>query len=189
MANRDTPIGFRPAQGIGGDHVYKMFRVDATGNATYNMFVGDVLDLDGYGVNVASADAGVSAAGICVAVYDSNGVPCGAPGSSVSTKYLPLATNGYALVALAIPGAVFIAQDDASATLDEDAVGLTTDHVRGTGDTATATSRHELNATTGGLQFRIIGKVEEPNNAWGAWNDLYVVFNESAFGVSAAASV
>jgi len=189
MANRDNPCGFRPAQGIGSQHVLKYFRVDATGNGSYPLHVGDVVDLDGYGVCVAAADAGVSVAGICVAVYDSNGVPCGAPGSSISTKYLSAATDGWALVALAIPGAVFIAQDDATAELDEDSVGLTTDHVAGTGSTVTGVSAHELNATTGGLQFRIIGLVNEPGNAWGGNADLYVTFNESAFGVSGAASV
>lgn len=192
MANRDNPMGFRPAQGIGSQHVLKLFRVDATGNATYDLGVGDVADLDGYGVNAASADAGVSAAGIVVAVYDKYKCICGAPGSLVTTQYLTKATDGWALVALAIPGAVFICQDDGSAALDEDSIGLTSDHKGASTNpvnTTTGKSTHELNATTGGLQFRIIGLVDEPGNAWGVNADLYVVFNESAFGASAAASV
>jgi len=189
MANRDTPCGFRMAQGIGSQHVLKMFRIDATGNASLNVGIGCVMDLDGYAVNVASADAGVSAAGICVGVYDSNGVPCGSPHSSTSTKYLAAATDGYALVALAIPGAVFVAQDDGSGTTTEDSVGLTTDHVAGVTNTTTGVSAHELNGTTGGLQFRILGLYPAPGNAWGVNSDLMVTFNESAFGCSAAASV
>lgn len=187
MANRDTPIGFRPAQGIGSQHIFKLFRVDSN-NAT-NVFVGDVMDLDGEGVGPAAADAGVSAAGVCVALFDTNMISIGHPNSAVSTKYLPSSTAGWALVALAVPGAVFVCQDDASATLTNDDVGATADHVAGTGDTTTSRSRHELNATVGGLQFRILGLVKNPSNAWGANADLYVVFNESAFGCSGAASV
>ena len=187
MPNLDQPIGFRPARGIGSQHVMSLFRVDSN-NATA-LYVGDVVDLDGEGVGPAAADAGVSAVGVCVAVYDSTMNPCGAPNSSSSTKYLAASTAGYALVALAIPGAVFICQDDASATLTNDDVGQTADHVAGTGDTTTARSRHELNATVGGLQFRIIGLVDKPGNTWGANAELYVTFNESALGVSAAAAV
>lgn len=192
MANRDNPMGFRPAQGIGGDHVYKKFRVDATGNGTYAMGIGSLADLDGYGVNCTTAGPDVSAAGVVVAVYDSNGVPCGAPGSSVSTKYLPAATDGWALVALALPGNVFIGQMSTGASLDEDSVGLTTDNIGDGTNAVSTTTGHatdELNSTTGQGQFRIIGKVDAPDNEWGAHVDVYFVFNESAFGGNSAASV
>ncbi len=181
MANRDTPIGFRPATGVGTPHQVRRFPV-ASSNGT-NLFVGDVADFDGTAVGPAAADAGVSAVGVVVAVYDSNGVPCGAPNSSVSTKYLPASTAGYVDVALALPGAVFIAQAQTGQTPAANAIGATTDHVAGTGDTTTATSRHELNCgdLNTGAQFLILGKVDEPNNSWGEHVDLYVVFNESAF--------
>jgi hypothetical protein len=188
MANRDNPCGFRMSQGIGSQHVCKQFIVDSSSGTA--LFMGDVVGLNAVGsVRPAAADIGVAAAGICIAVYDSNGVSCGAPGSSVSTKYLTASVAGYALVALAIPGVVFIAQDDGSVALTGAAVAATTDHVAGVGSTTTAVSAHELNATIGGLQFRIIGLHPAPGNAWGANAELQVVFNESAFGVSAAASV
>ena len=188
MANRDNPMGFRPARGIGSNVVESLFPVDVA-NGT-NFFVGDVADLDpNGGVIPAAADAGVSAAGVVTALYDTNMIPVGAPGSAVTTKYLPLSTRGYALVALAIPGTVFIAQDDAAAALAEEDIGQTTDHVAGAGSTTTAVSNHELNGTVGGLQFRILGLVNKPGNAWGSNAEVYVTFNESAFGVSAAAAV
>jgi len=187
MANKDSPIGFRPAQGIGSQHVYKMFRVDVT-NAKA-LFPGDVVDLDGSGAIPAAADAGISAAGVAIAVFDSAGVPCGHPNSLVSTKYLTTTTAGFVLVALAIPGVVFICQTQTGTTPTNDDIGLTSDHIATAGDTTTARSRHELTHSGGGLQFRIIGKVEEPGNSWGVNVDVYVVFNESAFGVSGAASV
>lgn len=188
MANRDNVMGFRPAQGIGSQHICKFFPVDVA-NGT-NFFVGDVADIDpNGGVIPAAADAGVSAAGVVVALYDTNMVPVGAPNSAVSTKYLPSSTRGYALVALAIPGAVFIAQTATAATAyTEDDIGATADHVAGTGSTTTARSGHEL-TTLGGLQFRVLGLVDSPDNSFGQHADIYVVFNESAFGVSAAASV
>lgn len=190
MANRDTPCGFRVANGVGSEPVYKRFPIDSS-NST-NVFVGDMMDLNAAGsVRPAAADAGVSAAGVCVALYDSNGIPIGAPGSSVSTKYLPLSTAGYALVALAIPGVVFIGQLDSGTTPTSADIGATCDHVAGTGSTTTGISAHELDASNigTGLQTRIIGIVDEPNNSWGEHVDVYFVFNESAFGTSAAATV
>ncbi len=189
MPNRDTPNGFRVAQGIGSQHVVKRFRVDS--NNSTALFVGDVVDLDGEGVGPAAADAGVSVAGVCVGVYDSNEIPCGHPNSSVSTKYLTGSTAGYADVALALPGAVFIAQLDSGSTPTEDDVGATCDHVATAGDTTVAHSKHELDSSDigTGIQCRIIGKVDEPGNAWGEHVDVLVVFNESAFGASAAATV
>jgi len=192
MANRDTPMGFYPASGVGSPHQYRRFRVDATGNATYNMGIGSLVDLDGYGVNCTTAGPDVSAAGVCVAVYDSSGNPCGSPNSTVSTKYLTLGVDGYALVALATPGAVFIGQMSTGTALDEDAVGLITDNIGdGTNAVSTVTgfATDELNSTTGQGQFRIIGLVNEPGNSWGAHCNVYFVFNESAFGPNSAASV
>lgn len=181
MANVDRPIGFRPASGVGTNHVYRIFDVDST-NST-NVFVGDVADFDGTAVGPAAANAGVSVVGAVVALYDSNGIPVGHPNSSVSTKYLPSSTAGKVLVALGLPGAIFIAQAQSGQTPASTSVGATTDHVAGTGDTTTARSRHELDFSdlNTGAQFLIVGLVEEPGNTWAANADVYVCFNESAF--------
>lgn len=190
MANRDMPHGFRPAIGMGKSHQYQIFPIDAANGTA--VFVGDVMDLNATGnVRPAAADAGVSAAGVCVAVYDTNGIPCGAPFAAVTTKYLSASTAGYALVALALPGAIFIAQAQTGQTPAAADLGQTTDHVAGAGDTTTGFSRHELNFSDlgTGLQFRIVGLVARPDNSWAEHADVYVQFNESAFGVSAAAGV
>ena len=191
MANRDSPCGFRPAQGVGAPHVYWLFPVDSSSStATY---LGDVMGLNAAGsVRPAAADIGVAAAGVCVAVYDSNKCTCGAAGSSVATNYLTGSVAGYALVALALPGAVFIGQGQTGYSPAAADIGQTTNHVAGTGSTTTGLSGHELNFNDlgTGLQFRIIGKVEIRGNDWASANtDIYVVFNESAFGCSAAAGV
>jgi len=193
MPNRDN-TGFRPANGIGTAHICRMFPVDvANGTA---IFIGDVVDLDpNGGVIPAAADAGVSAAGVCIGVFDSNRIPCGHPYSSVSTKQLTASVAGFCLVAMAYPGSVFIAQSSTGSTAPaENDIGSTCDHIAGTGNTTFGFSGHELDfgqttALNTGLQFRTIGKVNHPNNAYGQHCDLYVVFNESAFGSSAAAGI
>lgn len=186
MANLDQPKGFRPYTGSGTNHRFLKFIVDST-NAT-NLFVGDVVDFDGTGVIPAAANAGVSVIGICVELQDSNGVIIGHPNSLVSTKYLPSGTAGIAIVALAIPGALFTAQAQTGQTPTANSVGATTDHVAGVGDTTTAVSRHELNLgdLNSGAQFVILGKVDAPNNDWGEANtEIIVAFRESSLNSTA----
>lgn len=185
MPNVDRPIGFRMAVGVGNQHLVIRFPVDSS-NST-NFFVGDVVDHDGTGAIPAAADAGVSAMGIAVAVYDSDGNPIGSPNSSGSTKYLPASTAGFVGVALGLPGAIFVAQSSTSSTAPTQTdIGATLDHIAGTGDTTTARSRHELDfgettALNTGAQFVFLGKVDDPGNAYGQHTDCYVQFNESMF--------
>ena len=183
MANVDN-TGFRPALNLIGNRIVeRTFPVDSSSSTA--MYVGDVVMANGAGsVRPATADIGTSAVGVCTAVYDSNMVPCGHPISSVSTKYLTGSVAGYASVALALPGSVFIAQGQTGQTPTAADIWATTDHVQGSGSTTTAKSGHELNCSdlNTGAQFLILDKVDEPNNAWGANVDLYVVFNESIFG-------
>lgn len=190
MANVDRPIGFRPAKGSGAQHVYLRIPVDSSSGTA--LFVGDVVSFNAAGsVRPAAADDGVSAAGICVAVYDSDGNPCGSPNSSESNKHLSASTAGFALVALAVPGAMFIGQLDSGTTPTSADIGATCNHVAGVGDTTTSRSRHELDASDigTGLQFRIVGLVDDPGNSWAEHADVYIVFNESAVGASGEASV
>lgn len=182
MANRDTPVGFRPAANVGKSHIYQFFPIDASnGTAVY---VGDVVTMNAAGsVRPAAADDGTSVAGVVVALYDSNKIPVGEWASSTSTRYLGASTAGYALVALAISGAIFVAQGQTGQTPAATSIGASTDHVAGAGNTTTGRSGHELNFSdlnTGG-QFLIIGLVDEPNNSWAENADVYVVFNESIF--------
>ena len=145
-----------------------------------NMFVGDVVKFVAAGaVNPSAAGDATIVAGTVVELLDSNKVPIGAWNSTVSSKYLPSSTAGFALVALAVPGRLFIAQTDTILTTA--AIGASTDHVAGTGSTTTATSGHTINGNdlnTGGQLF-IIGKVDDPTNditlANAKW---YVMFNE-----------
>src|SRR3990167_7939765 len=146
MANKNN-TGFRFAYVLGGTtEPVLRFPVDS-GNGT-NLFVGDVVANNAAGsVRPAAADAGVTVVGVVKALYDSNGVPIGAPGASVSTKYLPSSTAGYADVTLALPNVVFVAQVEAATVSADAALLASLDHVAGAGNTTTCKSGHELNGT------------------------------------------
>lgn len=159
----------------------QLFIVDS-GNGT-NMFIGDVVKCVAAGaVNVSSAGDATIVAGVVVELFDSNRIPVGHWNSSVSTKYLPSSTAGFALVALALPGKRFIAQT--GTILTNAAIMASTDHVAGTGSTAVAISGHTINGNdlnTGGQVF-IIRPVNDPTNDITLANAHWeVMFNEGMF--------
>jgi len=183
MANRDNPCGFTPVGMFDGSEIpTRLFPATSVGS---NLFVGDLVKAMAAGdVDPSAAGDGDIVVGCVVALYDSNKNPIGHPNSSISTKYIASGSSGYALVALALPGAIFQVQSDTGTTVAETSRFATADHVAGTGNTTTAKSGHELDSsaiTTGASeQLKIIDKVDEPNNAWGdAHVDLLVVFSES----------
>lgn len=176
MANLDNPKGFLPVAMLNGSEIpVRRFSVDSS-NATA-IFIGDLVIAEADGrVAPAAAACGDVLLGACVGVYDSNGVPCGAYGSSVSAKYLTASTAGYVDVALALPEAVFRVQCLTGATPAATDVFASSNHTAGAGDTTLATSNHELTATFAtATQFKMIGRVEGPNNDWGEHVDVLVV--------------
>jgi len=180
MANVDR-TGFQPVENNPSEEL--KFTVDASSSTA--MFVGDVVDVNAAGsVRPAAGSAPTQSVGVCIALYDSNGVPVGHPNSTVSTKYLTASVAGQALVALAKPGKRFVAQSQTGKTPAAADVFATTDLTNGSGNTTTAVSGHELKYSTLNTegQFLILGKVEEPGNSYGVNVDLYVSFNESIFG-------
>lgn len=183
MANiRNT--GLRPA-GVAGNHIVVMRFPVSSDNST-NVFVGDIMRNAAAGyVYPAAADAGVTVIGVCVGVYDSNGIACGSPGSSTSTKYLAGSTAGYADIALALPDAIFVAPFGATYTPTSADIFGSIDHVATAGSTTTARSGHVLGGA-GGInteaQMRILGLVTDPGNSWGDYCDVYVSFLESMWG-------
>ena len=179
MANRDNVAGIRPF--VKSNPM--RFPVAASNGTA--IFLGDNISALASG-NVTPAVAGDAGAvlGACVGVYDSVGVACGSDRSSVSTKYLPASTAGYVDIELALSGRWFLIQASSGTAVNEADRFATADHIAGAGDTTLGKSGHELNS--GGLgtataQFKIIGKLEDPDNAWGEHVDLIVVYNESFF--------
>lgn len=158
-----------------------LFIVDSA-NGT-NMFVGDVVKCVAAGaVNVSAAGDATIVAGTVVELFDSNKCPVGAWNSSVSTKYLPSSTAGFALVALALPGRKFVAQTDTIITAA--AIMASTDHVAGSGSTTTSTSGHTINGNdlnTGGNLF-IVQALNDPTNDITLASAKWIcMFNEGMF--------
>lgn len=182
MANRDTPNGLHPVSMLDGSQVPTWkWKVNS---ATSNIFVGDVVSKDtGGGVELASASDGILIVGSIVQLLDSNGVEVGSPNSSIATKYIASTESGYAVVALALQNAVFKIQSNG--TTNEADIWNSAPLVIGTGSTTIARSASELNAasqsTSGSEELMIIGKVDDPGNAWGLNVNLLVVFLESTW--------
>lgn len=143
---------------------YRLYPI-ASGNAT-NVFVGDVVSVIASGsVAPAAAGDGTILLGTVAALFDNQNAvpgqnapcPIGLWASTVTSKYLPSSTAGYALVALAKPGAKFIAQTNTIITAAF--VNKTTNLVAGAGNTTTAQSGHVINGSDGntGSDFLVLG--------------------------------
>ena len=181
MANRNRPMGFIPYQMLDSSKIpTKRFKINT---ATSDMAVGDCVSKDAAGgVELSSASDGILIVGVIESLQDSNGTVIGSPQSSISTKYLPSGSSGFAVVALALQNAVFRIQAD-GATLEVDIWQHAPMLVTGVNQTI-ARSQTELQTSSqvsSSEELQIIGKVEEPGNDWGLNVDLLVTFNESTW--------
>jgi len=182
MANIDRPGGFFPVAKLDGSKIpTKDFLVN--GLAAVRGFVGDAVSVDAAGgVEISAANDGVLIVGVIEAIYDTNHVPIGAPGSLITNKYLTLGDDAIVTVALAMPDAVFRIQAN-GATVAAD-VWQHAQLVATVGAAVTSRSAHELNTGSQGAaiaELMIIGKVDEPGNDWGQDVDLLVTFAESVW--------
>ncbi len=151
---------------------YRLYPI-ASGNGT-NVFVGDVVSVIASGtVAPAAAGDGTILLGTVVELFDNQSslvlgqnapVPVGSWASTVSSKYLPSSTAGYALVAIAKPGVKFVALTNTIITAAF--VNKTTNLVAGAGNTTTGQSGHVINGNDGnsGSDFLVLG----------AWSQLGV---------------
>jgi len=170
MANTDAPRGFWPLRHhSGGSMARSSPYTIATGYGT-NIFRGDVVKLvAGGGIELAAAGNRF------LGIFD--GVQYTASdGSMKYAKYWPASTTATNITAYVYddPNLLFGVQS-AGSTVAAD-VGNLGDHVAGTGSTTTGISAHELNGSTGTgtAGFRVLGKIEEPNNAYGTNVNLIV---------------
>lgn len=182
------------------DITYRLYSISSS-NAT-NVFVGDCVTAisDGSCAPTVAGDNAI-VLGTVIELFDNtsnqgvpsntNGVPIGMWSSTVSTKYLPASTAGWATIAVAKPGARFIAQTNT--ILATTAINASTALVAGAGNTTTSQSGHVINGNdlNTGNQFIILGPVNLPNNditvAGALW---YIQFNESInFGVGRSTGV
>jgi len=181
MANRDNPSGFQPVAMLDGSEIpVRRFPVDGDTAVAIYKYDLVIAEADGHVIAQNTGGANENAClGSVVGLYDSNGVPVGAPNSSVSEKYLPASTAGFVDVALALPHqAIFKAQ--ANASVLETARFAGAPHAVTAGVAATGISRHEVGTVTTGQEFLIIiDKEDVPGNDWGTDVDLLVTFGQS----------
>lgn len=138
-----------------------------TANATAT-YVGDVVKIiTGSSASVPGSVAPATATdysnlvGSVVSLFDAGGTnpvigqnapnPVGMWSSSVSTKYLPASTQGYALVAVAKPGVRFVARSNT--IINNGFIGKSTALVATAGNTTTAVSGHVFNGADGNGSF------------------------------------
>lgn len=189
MANIPS-YGFKPHRG-GQSTPHQTMRFLVTTTNGTNLFSGDVVKIDSSGSIVAgTAGANLGNLGVIVGIYDSNGIPAGHPSASNANKYLPASTAGYVDVALALPGAMFVGQSLATSYVAAD-IFAGVNFVATAGNTTTATSGHNLGASSTGVKdFLLLGFVDNPNNALGSINcDMVVCFLSSVFGQGAGLGV
>lgn len=184
MANTDKPRGLDPVAMLDGSQIpEKWFLVDS-GNGT-NLAVGDPVEIAAAGSvqKIATSGSNVTRViGVITAIADTNDNPAGHPNSAISTKYLPLSTAGKVKIALAMPDAVFAIQVISGQTPAAADVFSCADLSLAAPDTVTARSTTELAALGAGqAQMKVIGKVNDPSNAYGEHVNLLVTFNESWF--------
>lgn len=172
MENVDSPKGFGLLYGS-ERYVFQPYDVDSSNGGTIALGDSVTQEADGNVTRSSAGDAN-SVVGVVVSCYNSNGAVL---------RYIPASTAGSVLVALALPGAKFIVQDDASAALTTAAIGATADHVDAAADTYRAISQQELDASNVGVgtQMRIVDVLDTPNNSAGNNADWIVTFVESAW--------
>ena len=170
MANADAPRGFWPLRHLSGGSMARTSPYTIASTYGTNIFRGDVVKLvAGGGIELAAAGDRF------IGVFD--GVQYTASdGSMKYAKYWPASTTATAIPAYVYddPNILFGVQS-AGSTVAAD-VGNIGDHVAGTGSTTTGISAHELNGTTSTSDagWRVLGKIESPDNAYGTNVNLIV---------------
>lgn len=198
MANTDRPQGLRPvryASGApynGAANMYLVPSADATA-----LFIGDLVKPFTSGGAAGTTVNGIDVEGMPTVIQSA----AGDPSIGVVIGFLPLqtnletrhraaSTNRIALVA-DDPQLLFEIQEVTGGTaLTATEVGLNADVVVAAGNTTTGMSGMELDnaseATTAGLNMRIIGLVKRPDNAYGEHAKWLVQLMDHSFRAGVA---
>lgn len=175
MANTNAPFGFRPRRHLTGGNIRQSEYSIASAYNT-NIFKGDPVEMTGTGKNVQlAAAANADNIGIFAGVRYVN-----AQGEQKFSKHWPADQVATEIVAYVYddPNIVYECQIDTIAEAD---VGNQVDWNAGTGSTTTGVSGayadESTKGTTGGA-LRILGLVQNPRNAYGAYAKIEVAFAE-----------
>jgi len=177
MANVDSPNGFTPLRHMTGGTI-RMEEMPIAKETAAAIFSGDVVMMVAAGhIKVGTATSGTAACGIFAGCKFTN-----AAGEVKYSKYWPAAQAtlgdadavGYVY---ADPNITFAVQTTGTGAFADN--GALLDLTATAGSTNTGRSAMELNqAASSEDQFRQIGLVNKPGNAWGANAEVEVVFHE-----------
>ncbi len=180
MANADEPRGAWPIRHLTGGTIRLMEFEIASGYNT-NIFAGDFVKLVGGG-DIELASAGNRLLGVFAGVEWT-----ATDGEKKFSRYWPASTatlgsvNAKAKV-YADPNIVFGVQADGSVVQAD--IGQLADFIAThSGSTTTGRGAEELNSSTGTgpANLQILGKIDDPDNAWGANVNLEVRIYEHEF--------
>jgi len=167
MTNVNNPIGFWPVGHLTGGEIRTHEYVLTTGST---VFKGDVVKA------VAAGTVQPAAAGDDLVVI------------GVAAEYVSDAgsVGGRTIQVYDDPYIIFGVQASGGVSLNQLAVFATANHVVGAGNPVTLLSGHQLNTATIGTtgQLKILGIVDAPNNFWGEFVDLKVVFAKHMFNAA-----
>ena len=199
MANVDGAYGFALHEDRSHSGLVTCIIPASDGTAT---FIGDAVKLAD--LDAARIDGGpyVQAVIQAAATNPIFGIVMGfqkhlvATGMDLSTRHRPASTAMYVLVKPAHPLDVYRMQaDDDTETLTAASIGCNADIIVGSGNAVTGMSAMEIDsstaAATAGLQVRIVGVVDRPDNVLGSvQQDMLVSINQNqAFNDAGVAGV
>jgi len=175
MANVDAPNGFTPVRHLTGGTI-RMEEMPIATDTTAAIFSGDMVEAvaGGY-IQVGTATSAGAACGVFAGCKYTD-----EDGSIHFSKYWPAAqpTLGDADAVGYVysdPNIVFAVQTTGTALFADN--GALLDLTATAGSTATGRSNQEINEAASTIdQFRQIGLVQKPDNAWGANAEIEVVF-------------
>ena len=176
MANRDAPNGARASHHQGGQNRKRGYPI-ASGYNT-SIYEGDFVALvAGGGIELAAVTDRLLGVFAGCEYVDSEGRQQFSkkwPANTVATEIKALVYDD--------PNTIFRIQADGAVTADD--VGQLADHVQThAGNDRTGRSGEEISSTTGtaAAQLRILGKIDGPDNDWGANVELLVQIYEHEF--------
>ncbi|MFH1110995.1 MAG: hypothetical protein V1790_17620 [Planctomycetota bacterium] len=162
MANADNPHGLRPLRHYQGGAIILAERSKAVGSEPA-IFIGDAYNR----LNDGTIDSSLSAHTLLI-----SGVALNYGATLTATTHLCIED----------PYVVFEAQDNnATDGFAEADMGLNADLVAGAGSAITQISGHEINETgaaeTATFDVHLLQKLNVPDNAYGGWCRVEVLFN------------
>lgn len=181
MANTNGPFGLRPVRKLGGGYVTAT-QYDIAYNYATVLYTGDIVSVSGTGRNLVVGTTGNSAVNVGVFAGCWYKTPTG---DTKFSHYWPGNvgnTDAHALV-YDDPDLVFEVQADGCAAAD---VGIVADWAgQASGSTATGLSGVYAvvsgKTDTSALQLRVLGLANRPNNAYGSYAKVEVVFALHAY--------